>query len=214
VCQTGAVSWEGWIRFWLMMPDVQVAQLRKLPIRPVGLAVPPALPLQNVDRDHFVSSLTYALLSYGTGANPLDPAQPRIEIQTCCSEAEDYEPPGLQALVVLAEARDTALARRPLRPPELPHIWADDDSEPPAAEMPKSVERAIVVDGVQQQAITTASGAYEALRFRQKNLVVTAIARHGFPGSPAFETVKDLEPFLAARKKTRRNLAAVLKLPR
>ena len=47
---------------------------------------------------------------------------------------------------------------------------------------------------------------YEALRFRRGPVVVTAVARSGFPGVPCFRPVDDLEPYFAGYRRLVRGL--------
>jgi hypothetical protein len=57
------------------------------------------------------------------------------------------------------------------------------------------------VAGQERQIPVTLHHRYEALRFAHESMVVTAVARLGFPDRPQFELVNDLEPYLAAHRR-------------
>ena len=83
----------------LLMSARHLSKLRKLEVRPIGLALPPPLPPMNATADRFGRHLAYVLLYYGK--NPLDAAEPVIAIQTC-PDGDDWY--GLVASPVLVWA--------------------------------------------------------------------------------------------------------------
>jgi hypothetical protein len=62
-------------------------------------------------------------------------------------------------------------------------------------------ERIIVAAGQECRLPVISRGSYEAVRFVYDSAVVTAVARLGFPESPRFDVVEDLEPYLAGHRR-------------
>jgi hypothetical protein len=62
-------------------------------------------------------------------------------------------------------------------------------------------ERVVVVAGQEQRVPVLSRGSYEALRFDHDSVVVTAVARAGFPEAPRFDVVEDLEPYQAEHRR-------------
>jgi hypothetical protein len=62
-------------------------------------------------------------------------------------------------------------------------------------------EQTVIVDGEQRAIPVMSLRQYDALRFRQGSMVVTAVARLGFPDAPSFHTVEDLEPYFAGHRR-------------
>jgi hypothetical protein len=119
-------------------------------------------------------------------------------VETCFSEA-DCDMPALEETITRAELRDDAWARE------------DWEGEPPVfgtipeVQVPSDgfdrQERAVVVDGQERRLPVVSRGRYEALRFVHDSMVVTAVARLGFPERPAFDVVGSLEPYLAEHRR-------------
>ena len=49
--------------------------------------------------------------------------------------------------------------------------------------------------------VVLSCGDYAALRFRVGTVAVTAVARLGFPGEPAFAATDELEPYFAGYRR-------------
>ena len=58
-------------------------------------------------------------------------------------------------------------------------------------------KRVITVDGEERAATVITYGTYAALRFGQGSVLVTAVARLGFPSVLSFGVIDDLEPYFA-----------------
>ena len=71
-------------------------------------------------------------------------------------------------------------------------------------------ERIVLVAGQERRLPVLSHGNCEALRFVHDSMVITAVARLGFPESPRFDVVDDLEPYLAAHRRFILQLATVL----
>ena len=59
-------------------------------------------------------------------------------------------------------------------------------------------ERILAVDGEERAVTVVSHGNYAALRFRQGPVLVTAVARLGFPPALSFRVIDDLEPYFSA----------------
>jgi hypothetical protein len=59
----------------------------------------------------------------------------------------------------------------------------------------------VAVAGQEHRVPVISRGSYEALRFDHDSMVVTAVARAGFPDMPRFDVVEDLEPYLAEHRR-------------
>ncbi len=206
------MSWETWFRLMLMMPDRDIAKLQAISMRPVGFAAPTPPPM-GISRNSF-GVLSYVVLVYGLAENPLDPAEPVVEIQSCFAHTDGYRAPPLQAVLVGARDRDATLSRRPLNP-EIRNPWADGADGRPRPEPGREPAHTclVVADGVEHHAEMIVRDSYQALRFRHEELIVTVLARHGLP-ELVFSSTTDLQPFIAARHRTRRHLAAGLRSAR
>jgi hypothetical protein len=174
------------------------SMLRRARPKPIGLTViPPLKPAMlssaGCESGRGVTSVT---MSYG---RPLAVTGPLTVVQTCFSEADCSFFP-LQETIKRAELRDAAWSRE------------DWEAEPPVFEQgPETIqveaagfenhERAVVVAGQERRLPVVSHGGYEALRFAYGGLVITAVARSGFPDRPAFDVVEDLEPYLAEHRR-------------
>lgn len=189
-------------RLSLLLPDSQLSGLRNLELHPIGLALPPSLPPVNGLACSFRRQLAYVLLSYGK--DPLDPAEPVIEIQTSPAGGENYEPPSVRSLLTRAE--------QPNRPLTLAHssAWEADQEAAPHDEF-ATTRRTILVETTERQVAVVSRGRSEALRFRHGDQVVTVLGRPGIPLQLALQPIDDLEPFITAGKQFRRNLAEALR---
>ena len=68
----------------------------------------------------------------------------------------------------------------------------------------------MVVSGQERSVEVVSRDGYEALRFVQDPVIVTAVARPGFGERPVFAVVDDLEPYMAEQRRFIVELAAVL----
>jgi hypothetical protein len=168
------------------------SRLRRVDPHPLGLsAVPPVLPMM-LWSDGWGPGLTDISLSYG---RPHAVSGQLIEVATCFSEP-DCDLPSPQEAIARAGQRDAAWARGD---------WEDaaemSGAEPFEVPVPPTgfdrQERRVVVAGQQHGIPVVSRGGYEALQFRHGRMVVTAVARRGFPDVPSFGVVDDLEPYLA-----------------
>ena len=107
--------------------------------------------------------------------------------------------PSLEEAIARAEHRDACFSRLE---------WADaGDSFDPFPELPVSdrnldhSERTVTVDGEDRAVTVVSYGNYAALRFRQGSVVVTAVARLGFPSALAFHVINDLEPYFTGYRR-------------
>jgi hypothetical protein len=62
-------------------------------------------------------------------------------------------------------------------------------------------ERPVVVAGQKRGVTVVMRGRFEALRFAHNSMVITAVARLGFPDEPRFDVVEDLESYLAEHRR-------------
>jgi hypothetical protein len=65
----------------------------------------------------------------------------------------------------------------------------------------RHTERTLLVDGGQRTVTVTSWREYGAVRFRQDEIVVTAVARHGLPADLSFGWVEDLRPYFAGQRR-------------
>jgi hypothetical protein len=173
-----------------------VAMLRRSRPCPLGLSNADAMPamLWSAGTLGF-SRCTEVVLSYG---QPLRAAGPFTEVRTCFPGG-DCDWPGLQEAITRAELRDRAWSRED---------WADDPGVfafVPAVRVPadgfERHELLIVVAGQEHRVPVLSRGSYEALQFVHDSMVVTAVARAGFPERPRFDVVADLEPYLTEHRR-------------
>jgi hypothetical protein len=181
-----------------MAADVVLfAILRRARPQPFGLtAVPPVRPamLSSVGQDRR-RGVTSVVLCYG---QPLTVVGPLTEVQTCFAEHDCYLP-ALEETITRAKLRDEAWARQD---------WEDEPgvfTPIPQVQVPEDgferQNRAVVVAGQERHLPVVCHGSYEALRFADDSVVVTAMARSGFAERPAFDVVGDLEPYLAEHRR-------------
>ena len=175
---------------------VLFALLRRARPQPFGLSSPAAYPamLRSAGQRE-LRRFSSVVLSYG---RPLTPAGQLIEVETCFAEGDCFLP-GLEETIIRAEMRDEAWTR---------HDWAaePDVFEPiPDVHVPaggfERDESVVIVAGQERHLAVTRHHRCEALRFRHESMVVTAVARLGFPDRPQFELVTDLEPYLAEHRR-------------
>jgi hypothetical protein len=171
--------------------------LRRADLRPVGLTVdPPVVPaMLDYVTTTVGAGVTDIILTYG---RPYATVGPFIEVQTCFVDEDDYLPP-LEEAMTRAGIRD--------------HAWAREDRESriqvfepaPEIQVPDGGfdyhKRAVIVWGQQRCVPVVSRGGREGLRFTHDSMVVTAVARHGFPESLAFDLVEDVEPYLAEHRR-------------
>jgi hypothetical protein len=178
---------------------VRFHMLRRAKPHPFGLATAaPTMP-RMLESDGWGPGLTDMVLAYG---HPFDVAKPLIEVATCFSEPYCYLPSVGQALA-RAEHRDAAWARNDLG--ELVGVFSPANRPSEEVPVPEDVltrqRRAADVDGEQRAMQVVSLRQYEALRFRHGPMVVTAVARWGFPDPLSFRTVSDLEPYFAGHRR-------------
>ncbi len=171
------------------------AMLRRARPRPFGLSNPAAAPamLSSAGQNGF-SSFTSVVLCYG---RPLGVAGPFTEVQTCFSGG-DCHLPTLQEAITRAELRDQAWARED---------WEGDPGVfalVPEVQAPDGGfdrhHRIVVVAGQEHRVPVISHDSYEALQFDHDSMLVTAVARTGFPERPQFDVIEDLEPYLAEHR--------------
>lgn len=172
---------------------MQSRMLRRADLRPVGLTVdPPLAPAMLSSVNWTVGvGVTEITLSYG---RPYTAAGPFIEVQTCFVEEEGYLPP-LEEPITRAGMRDDAWAREDWKT-EVEVFETAPQVQVPEGEF-EHHQRAVTVAEHQRYLPVLSRGRREGLRLSQDSMIVTAVARNGFPGTPAFEIVTDLEPYLA-----------------
>lgn len=125
-------------------------------------------------------------------------AGPLTEVETCFSGRDCYLP-ALEETITLAELRDEAWAREDWES-ELGAFEPEPEVRVPADGFERE-ERAVIVAGQEHRLAVVSRGSYEALRFVRNPVVVTAVARLGFPQRPTFDVVEDLEPYLAEHRR-------------
>lgn len=177
----------------LAVSRFRIAKLRRARPHPYALAeVPPTMP-RILWSEGWGPGLTDMVLAYGY---PHAVAKPLIEVATCFAERDCFIP-SLEEAITRAEHRDAFYARSE---------WVNaggpfDDSLPDEVPVPARAfdrdNRLVGVDGEEQAVTVVSSGDYAALRFRQGSVVVTAVARSGFPEPLAFRAIDDLEPYFA-----------------
>lgn len=175
---------------------VLFALLRRARPQPVGISSPAVHPamLRSAGQSQF-GSFSSVVLSYG---RPLTAAGQLIEIETCFAEPDCFLP-ALEETITRSELRDQAWARRDWMGE--PSVFGPvPDVHVPAAGFERH-ERVVVVAGQERQIPVTLHHRYEAMRLVHESMVVTAVARLGFPDRPQFELVNDLEPYLAAHRR-------------
>lgn len=174
------------------------AMLRRARQHPFGLTVsPPQAPAMLWSAGQGgLRRFTSVVLAYG---RPLAATGPWTEVETCFSELECFLPV-LEETLIRAELQGQAWARgdwldehAPFHPlPEAIHVPAGGSDRD---------ERAVSVAGQERLVQVVSRGSYQALRFVQDSVVVTAVARLGFPDIPRFDVVEDLEPYLAEHRR-------------
>jgi hypothetical protein len=175
---------------------VLFALLRRARPQPFGLSSPAAYPamLRSAGQRE-LRRFSSVALSYG---RPLTAAGQLIEVETCFAEGDCFLP-ALEETIIRAEMRDEAWAR---------HDWTAEpdvfgpipDVHVPAGGFERH-DRVVMVAGQERQLGVTRHHRCEALRFTYESMVVTAVARLGFPDRPQFELVTDLEPYLAEHRR-------------
>jgi hypothetical protein len=173
------------------------ALVRRARPRPFGLgAVPPHTPaMLGSYGSEGLHRVTEVVLSYG---RPLAVAGTLTVVETCFSEP-DCRLPALEETIWRARLRDEA--------------WGGGDweGEPnvfglePEVQVPADgfgrEERAVVVSGRERPVEVVSRDGYEALRFAEGPVVVTAVARFGLGERPVFAVVEDLEPYMAEQRR-------------
>ena len=186
------------------MARFRFAKLRRVRPRPYALTdVPPDMP-RILSSEDYGPGLTEIVLEYG---HPYEVSKPLIQVQTCFSE-EHCDSPSLEEAIARAEHRDACFARREW-------VHAGDSFDPvPWVPVPDRdldyTKRVITVDGEERAATVVSYGTYAALRFGQGSVLVTAVARLGFPSVLSFGVIDDLEPYFAGY---RRFVLSWLQLP-
>ena len=175
---------------------VLFALLRRARPRPFGLSSPTVYPamLRSAGQSE-LRSFSSVALSYG---RQLTATGQLIDVETCFAQGDCYLPE-LEETITRAELRDQAWARRDWVA-ESDVFGPVPDVHVPASGFERD-SRVVVVAGQDRQVPVTLHHSYEALRFTHDPMVVTAVARLGFPGRPHFELVADLEPYLAEHRR-------------
>ena len=179
----------------LAVSRFRFARLRRVRPRPYALGdVPPGMP-RILWSEGYGPGLTEIVLAYG---HPHDVRKPLIQVQTCFS-GEDCCPPSLEEAIARAEHRDACFARREW-------MEAGDFFDPfPERPVPgwdlDRTERILAVDGQERPGTVVSHGDYAAVRFGQGPVVVTAVARMGFPPVLSFRVIDDLEPYFAGYRR-------------
>jgi hypothetical protein len=139
--------------------------------------------------------LTDVVLAYGY---PHAVSRPFTEVETCFAGSPSAAP-SLEVAIARAEHRDEFFARW-----EWVAAGGPFDDDTPAA-VPagghRRDERMVSVDGAERPVMVVSRGNYAALRFRDGAVVVTAVARFGFPGELAFALIEDLESYFAGYRR-------------
>ena len=179
----------------LAVSRLRFATLRRVRPRPYALPdVPRDMP-RILWSEGYGQGLTEIVLAYG---HPHDVGKPLIQVQTCFS-GEDCWSPSLEEAIARAEHRDACVARREW-------VAAGDSFDPfPERAVPDRdldrTERILAVQGEQRTGTVVSHGDYAALRFRQGPVLVTAVARLGFPPVLSFRVIDDLEPYFAGYRR-------------
>lgn len=171
-------------------------KLRRAGARAYALAgTPPGMPGILWQDGWNYHDLENIVLAYGY---PLAVSRPFTEVETCFAGSSSAAP-SLEVAIARAEHRDEFFARR-----ELVGAGGPFDDETPAA-VPagghRREEREVSVDGAGRRVVVLSCGDYAALRFRVGTVAVTAVARLGFPGEPAFAATDELEPYFAGYRR-------------
>lgn len=178
---------------------VEFSMLRRAKPHPVGLAsasteMPPLL-----ESHGWHHGLTDMVLAYG---HPFDVSKPLVEVATCFSEA-DCELPPTELALARAEHRDAAWAHGDFEDPVV--VFSAQGSLPEDVPVPHPdfarQERAVAVDGERQVITMVSLRRYQGLHFRHGSLLVSAVARLGFPDELSFQVVDDLAPYFAGRRR-------------
>lgn len=173
-----------------------IAMIRRSRPRPLGLSNAGATPaMLSSAGSQGLSRCTEVVLCYGW---PLTAAGPLTEVETCFPGG-DCGRPALQETITRAVLRDQAWAREDWEGD--PGVFADWPEVRVLADGFEQHERVVVVGGQERRMPVISRGDYEALRFDHDSMVVTAVARSGFPEGPRFDVVKDLEPYLAEHRR-------------
>lgn len=138
---------------------------------------------------------TEVVLSYG---RPLSVAGPFIVVETCFSE-QDRCLPALEETIRRAELRDEAWSHEDWE--SEPDVFGPEPEVQVPAEGFGRDERAVAVAGQERSVQVVSRDGYEALRFVEDSVIVTAVARLGFPERPVFDVVEDLEPYMAEQRR-------------
>jgi hypothetical protein len=177
----------------------EFAALRRARPRPMGLAPAPAGWPRILGTHGWGPGLTDLSLIYGY---PLGLDQPALTVGTCFSEA-NCPLISLEQVLGRAHVADEAVARgdpdygRPIYSPAFP---GEEAPLPPPGEV-RHTERTLLVDGGQRTVTVTSWREYEAVRFRQDEIVVTAVARHGLPADLSLGRIEDLRPYVAGQRR-------------
>lgn len=179
----------------LAVSRFRFAKLRRVRPRPYALSeLQPEMP-RILWSEGYGQGLTEIVLAYG---HPHDVSKQLIQVQTCFSD-EDCCSPSLEEAIARAEHRDACFARLE---------WMEaGDSFDPFPELPVPYrnldhnERILAVDGEERTGTVVSHGDYAALRFRRGPVVVTAVARLGFPPVLSFCVIDDLEPYFAGYRR-------------
>ncbi len=141
------------------------------------------------------ADLTDVVLAYGY---PHALPRPFIEVETGFAGSSSAAP-SLEVAIARAEHRDEFFAWW-----EWVGAGGPFDDETPAvvpADGHHRDERMVSVDGAERPMVVVSRGDYAALRFRDGVVVVTAVARRGFPGELAFAPADDLESYFAGYRR-------------
>jgi hypothetical protein len=179
----------------LAVSRFRFAKLRRVRPRPYALSEAEPHMSGILWSEGFGQGLTEIVLAYG---HPHDVSKPLIQVQTCFSEEDCYSP-SLAEAIARAEHRDACFAR-------LEWVEAGDSFDPfPGLPVPDRVldhdERVLAVDGEERAVTVVSHGTYAALRLRQGPVLVTAVARLGFPSALSFRVIDDLEPYFAGYRR-------------
>ena len=191
------------VKFALGVPVAMVfdlalfALLRRASPRPFGLSTTPALTsamLSSASQSN-LRAFSHVVLCYG---RPLAESGQLIEIQTCFEE-QDCFVPSLEEAITRAQLRDRAWARQDWEG-DLGVFSPDPEVQVPADGFERA-DRIVVIAGQERRIPVTSHGRYEALQFVHDSMIITAVARLGFPERPQLDVVEDLEPYLAQHRR-------------